>query len=118
MNEKPNDPQYKLLAKANVIATRPKGPNSLIVNLTDTGEKLLGDINGVHKKSNPDGTTTYIVPLAVRTLVDRRSEVDQATHLGMGATRGNGNRTAWDRSLMPRARSVPKLQHVGSRDLD
>jgi hypothetical protein len=68
VNEKPNDPQYKLLAKANVIVTKPKGPNSLIVNLTGTGEKLLGEINGVAKTKNAD-TTTYIVPLAVRTLV-------------------------------------------------
>lgn len=69
VNEKPNDPQYKLLAKANVITTKPKGPNSLIVNLTDTGETLIGGIDGVEKKKNADGTTTYIVPLAVRTLV-------------------------------------------------
>lgn len=69
VNEKPNDPQYKLLAKANVIATKPKGPNSLIVNLTDTGEKLIGGIDGVEKKKNADGTTTYVVPLAVRALV-------------------------------------------------
>jgi hypothetical protein len=69
VNEKPNDPQYKLLAKSNVIVTKAKGPNSLIVNLTDTGEKLLTGIEGVEKTKNPDGTTTYIVPLAVRTLV-------------------------------------------------
>lgn len=69
VNEKPNDPHYKLLAKANVVVTKPKGPNSLIVNLTDTGEKLLADLNGVEKTKNPDGTTTYIVPLATRTLV-------------------------------------------------
>jgi len=69
VNEKPNDPQYKLLAKANIVVIKAKGPNSLIVNLTDTGEKLLGEINGVQKTKNPDGTTTYIVPLALRTLV-------------------------------------------------
>jgi len=69
VNEKPNDPHYKLLAKANVVVIKPKGPNSLIVSLTNTGEKLLGELNGVEKTKNPDGTTTYIVPLAVRTLV-------------------------------------------------
>lgn len=69
VNEKPNDPHYKLLAKANLVVTKPKGPNSLIVNLTDTGEKMLGDINGVQKTQNPDGSTSYTVPLAVRTLV-------------------------------------------------
>jgi hypothetical protein len=68
VNEKPNDPHYKLLAKANVIVTKPHGPNSLIVSLTSTGEKLLGDINGVAKTKTAEGTT-YLVPLAARTLV-------------------------------------------------
>ena len=69
VNEKPNDPHYKLLAKAGVVVTKPKGPNSLIVNMTDAGQKLLGGIEGVQKLKNPDGTTTYVVPLAVRKLV-------------------------------------------------
>jgi hypothetical protein len=37
--------------------------------LTDAGAKLLGTIDGVQKTRNPDGPTTYLVPLAVRTLV-------------------------------------------------
>ncbi len=37
--------------------TKPKGATSLIVNLTTSGEQLLGDINGVQKEKKPDGTT-------------------------------------------------------------
>ena len=75
INEKPFDPHYKLLSKAGVIATKPKGPNSLIVNVTGPGENLLSGVNGVQKQKNPDGTTSYLVPLAVRTLVS----VDKVT---------------------------------------
>lgn len=69
VNEKPLDPHYKLLSKAGIVVTKPKGANSLIVSLTAPGEKLLGDIKGVQKNKNPDGTTTYLVPLATRDLV-------------------------------------------------
>jgi hypothetical protein len=69
VNEKPLDPHYKLLSKAGVVVSKPKGANALIVNLTPAGEKLLSDINDVQKNKNADGTTTYVVPLAVRTLV-------------------------------------------------
>lgn len=69
INEKPFDPHYKLLSKAGVVVTKPKGANSLIVNVTGPGEKLLGDIEGVQKEKNADGSTTYVVPLAVRKLV-------------------------------------------------
>jgi hypothetical protein len=70
VNEKPMDPHYKLLAKAGIIVTKPKGHSSLIVALTPAGEKLLGTIKGVEKATNHDGTVTYVVPLAERRLVD------------------------------------------------
>ncbi len=72
VNEKPADPHYRLLAKSGVIATKPKakGSSSLIVDLTPTGENVLSSIKGVQKTSNPDGTITYVVPLAERKLVD------------------------------------------------
>lgn len=70
VNEKPKDPHYTLLAKIGVVVTKPKGYSSLIVNMTDTGERLLGTITGVQKTKNPDGTITYQVPLAERKLVD------------------------------------------------
>ena len=70
VNEKPLDPHYKLLAKAGIVTTRPKGASALIVTLTAPGEKLLNDITGVQKNKNPDGSTTYLVPLATRKLVN------------------------------------------------
>ena len=76
VNEKPEDPHYKLLAKAGVITTaKAKTATSLIVTLTGPGEKLLSNINGVQKGKNPDGTTSYTVPLAERQLVS----VDKVT---------------------------------------
>ena len=69
VNEKPQDPHYKLLAKAGIVTTKAKGATALTVTLTDAGAKLLGTIDGVQKTRNPDGPTTYLVPLAVRTLV-------------------------------------------------
>ncbi len=70
VNEKVNDPHYKLLTKAGILVTKPKGYNTLIVNITDTGDRLLSNINGVVKTKNPEGTTTYLVPLAGRKLLD------------------------------------------------
>ena len=70
LNEKPLDPHYKLLAKAGIITTKPKGYNSLIVALNPAGEKLFSEIQGVQKITNPDKTVTYVVPLAERKLVD------------------------------------------------
>src|SRR5579863_832263 len=77
VSEKPLDPHYKLLAKAGVVLTKPKGANSLIVAITPAGETLLGNITGVQKSKNADGTTTYLVPLAERKLV----AVDKVTML-------------------------------------
>ena len=69
VNEKPMDPHYKLLAKAGVLTIKPKSWNSIYSNLTPAGEKLLSEINGVDKGKNADGSTTFVVPLAVRKLV-------------------------------------------------
>jgi len=74
-NDRISDPHYKLLAKAGIIITKPKGDKTLIVNLTDSGERLLSNINGVEKTKKPDGVTTYRVPLAERKVV----EVTQVT---------------------------------------
>jgi hypothetical protein len=69
INEKPQDPHYKLLAKAGIVTTKPKGYSSLIVALNPAGEKLFSEIAGVQKVTNPDKTVTYVVPLAERKLV-------------------------------------------------
>jgi hypothetical protein len=70
VNEKPLDPHYKLLAKAGIVTTKPKGYNSLIVSLNPAGEKVISEITGVQKATNPDKTVTYVVPLAERKLVE------------------------------------------------
>lgn len=87
MNEKPQDPHYKLLAKAGVIVTRPKakGSMSLIVDITSAGETLLGNITGVQKGTNPDGTTSYVVPLAERKLLTVDSVTTIKPHLAQVA---------------------------------
>lgn len=77
VNEKPQDPHYKLLSKAGVIVTKPKakGMQSLIVDITGPGETLLGTISGVEKGKTADNSTSYVVPLAERKLVS----VDKVT---------------------------------------
>jgi hypothetical protein len=75
INEKPFDPHYRLLSKAGVITAKSKGANSVVVKVTDPGETLLGTIGGVQKQRNSDGTTSYLVPLAVRKLIS----VDKVT---------------------------------------
>ena len=75
VNEKPNDPHYKLLAKAGVLTFKQKSYNTIIATVTPAGEKVLGDIQGVEKGKNSDGNVTYSVPLAVRQLV----QIDKVT---------------------------------------
>ena len=75
VNEKPNDPQYKLLAKAGILAVNRKSYNTIIATITPTGEKVLAEINGVEKGKNADGNVTYSVPLAVRQIV----QIDKVT---------------------------------------
>ena len=70
INEKPQDPHYKLLAKLGIVTTKPKGYSSLIVALNPAGENLFTQITGVQKITNADKTVTYVVPLAERKLVD------------------------------------------------
>jgi hypothetical protein len=69
VDDKPNDPHYKLLAKAGILVIKPKSWNSIITTLTPAGEKVLGDIPGVEKGKNSDGNVTYQVPLAQRQIV-------------------------------------------------
>jgi hypothetical protein len=69
VNEKPNDPHYKLLAKAGILDVKQKSYNTIIANVTPAGQKVLSEISGVEKGKNADGNTTYQVPLATRKLV-------------------------------------------------
>ena len=69
VDDKPNDPHYKLLAKAGILTVKQKSWNSIIATLTPAGEKVLADIPGVEKGRNSDGNVIYQVPLAERKIV-------------------------------------------------
>jgi len=69
VNEKPNDPHYKLLAKAGILDVKQKSYNTIIATVTPAGEKVLSEIPGVEKGKDTDGLVSYGVPLAVRQLV-------------------------------------------------
>jgi hypothetical protein len=69
VNDKALDPHYKLLAKAGILATKPRTWNSIVAEMTPAGEKVLAGIPDVEKTTNPDKTVTYRVPLAQRKLV-------------------------------------------------
>ena len=70
VNEKPEDPHYRLLEKAGIVKLG-KGANRVYpVAITSQGEKLLAEIPGVLKSKEKDGTDLYVVPLAERRLVE------------------------------------------------
>jgi len=71
------DPLYKLLSRAGVVMTKPKGANLLLVAITGPGENVLSNIEGVQKVKKSDDRTTYSVPLAERKLVS----IDKVTLL-------------------------------------
>lgn len=73
VDDKPNDPHYRLLEKAGVVvrgkATGTYGM-TIPVSLTQQGERLLAEIPGVTKAKEKDGTEVYVVPLAERKLLE------------------------------------------------
>jgi hypothetical protein len=69
VNEKPNDPHYKLLAKAGILNVNQKSYNTIVASLTPAGEKVLSEIPDVEKGKNADGNVNYSVPLAERKIV-------------------------------------------------
>lgn len=66
--DKPGDPQYALLERAQII-TSVKRDNGAQVNLTEYGAKLVRDIEGTNHTHNSDGTESYVVPLATREVI-------------------------------------------------
>jgi|ERR1035441_9384405 hypothetical protein len=68
VDEKPFDPQYKLLEKAGLIKTA-KRDGGLQVTLTSAGEKVLSDTKGVTRTKRLEGGESIEVPLAFRKLV-------------------------------------------------
>ena len=69
VNEKPDDPHYRLLEKAGILKLNKTKKGTVEVVLTPDGEKQLADLPGMKKSSDKDGTTVYEVPLAERQLV-------------------------------------------------
>ncbi len=72
INEKPQDPHYKLLEKAGILKLGKANAAGRIfpVFMTPQGEKLLAEIPDVQKAKEKDGTTLYVLPLAQRQLVE------------------------------------------------
>ena len=68
-DEKPEDPNYRLLEKAGIVklAKAPRG--AVQVTLTPAGERLLTALPGFKKEKEADGTFSYRAPLAERQFV-------------------------------------------------
>jgi len=68
-DDKPEDPNYRLLEKAGIVklAKAPRGAAQ--VTLTPAGERLLTSLPAVKKEKEADGTFSYRVPLAERQFV-------------------------------------------------
>lgn len=71
VDEKPLDPHYKLLAKIGILTLKPQkdGLTSLIA-LTPGGKQKIDAVAGVEKSDETDKTTSYVLPLAERKLVE------------------------------------------------
>lgn len=72
INEKPQDPHYKLLEKAGIVKLGKANAAGRIfpIFLTPQGEKLLAEIPDVQKVKEKDGTYLYVLPLAHRKLME------------------------------------------------
>ena len=68
VEDKPFDPQYKLLEHAGIIKTA-KHDAALQVALTPAGERVISEIKGTTRTRRLEGGETIVVPLADRKLV-------------------------------------------------
>ncbi|MGB8012583.1 MAG: hypothetical protein WCF68_13280 [Terriglobales bacterium] len=69
-NEKPGDPNYRLLEKAGIVKLgKASGNGSVAVSITPEGERLLTSLPGFKKTQEPDGTVAYEAPLAQRQFI-------------------------------------------------
>jgi len=81
VQEKPHDPNYRLLEKAGLLKIDKAQGRVTPVDLTPTGRKQLAAIPGVIQTNDAkDQTTSYIVPMAERKLVG----TPKVTMTGMG----------------------------------
>jgi hypothetical protein len=67
--EKPEDPNYRLLEKAGIIKLAKAPHGAVLVSLTPGGERLLTGVPGCKKEKEADGTFLYQAPLAERQFV-------------------------------------------------
>jgi hypothetical protein len=80
LNDKPQDPHYRLLEKLGLVTVgKPKGV-AYPVALMPKGEELLKQLPGVKQTTEKDGTVAYLVPLADRKLVS----ISKITMTGTG----------------------------------
>jgi len=68
-DEKPEDPNYRLLEKAKIIKLAKPAKGSVMVSITPEGERLMSGVPGFKKSQETDGTFSYQAPLAQRQLV-------------------------------------------------
>ena len=68
-DEKPEDPNYRLLEKAGIVKLAKPAGGKVQVSLTTAGEQLLTSVAGCKKEKEADGTFSYQAPLAQRQLV-------------------------------------------------
>jgi len=70
VQERPHDPNYRLLEKAGLLTIGKDQGRVTPIALTTAGRKVFGEIPGVSKsKEAKDNSETYIVPVAERVLV-------------------------------------------------
>jgi len=70
VDQKPHDPQYRLLEKEGFLKIGKDTNFKTPVALTPKGEAWLAEIAGVKKSKNQDNNDEYIVPLAQRKLAE------------------------------------------------
>jgi len=68
-NDKPADPNYRLLEKAGIVKMAKAEHGATLVSLTPAGERLLAGLPGFKKSEEADGTVLVEAPLAQRQFV-------------------------------------------------
>ena len=68
-DDKPGDPNYRLLEKAGIVKLAKAAGGRVDVSLTPKGEQLLINVPGCKKEKEADGTFSYQAPLADRQFV-------------------------------------------------
>ena len=80
VEEKPHDPNYRLLEKAGLIKLGKDKGWKTPVALTPKGRDLLAKIAGVNKSKDKDGSDIYVIPIAER----KFASISKITMTGTG----------------------------------